>query len=76
MVRPAAAAAAAAPPPPPAILITWMNLELRVFSVRYLILLLRPPLLFSKCSKRRCNWRFFQNANNSACIAEKWSQLF
>jgi hypothetical protein len=39
---------------------TWMNLELGVFSVLYLILLLRPPLLFPNVVKDVVTGGFFK----------------
>jgi hypothetical protein len=55
IVRPAVA-----PPPPPAILITWLNLELGVFFVHYLILRLRSPLLFPNVVKDVVTGGFFK----------------
>jgi hypothetical protein len=82
IVRPAAAAAAAAPPPSPPPPEKFCNsYYMNESGFRCFFCPLPPPSptaasAVSKCSERRCNWRFFQNANNSACVAEKWSQLF
>jgi hypothetical protein len=52
-----------------------MNLESGVFSVRYLLLFLRPPLLFPNVVEDVVTGRFF-GMLIIVCVAEKWSQLF
>jgi hypothetical protein len=74
--------AAVAPPPPPPPAENFCNsYYMNESGVRCFFCPLTPPFptaasAVSKCSRRRCNWPFFRNANNTACVAEKWSQLF
>jgi hypothetical protein len=71
LLRPAAVAPPPPPPPPPAENFCnsyYMNES----GVRCFFCPLPPPFptaasAVSKCSRRRCNWPFFRNANNSVC---------
>jgi hypothetical protein len=53
-----------------------MNLKSGIYPVHYLLLLLRPPLLFPNVVKDVVTGGFFRMLIIVLCVAEKWIQLF